>query len=239
MGKITPEHYTFAYTLGREVCRKKISNKEAIAKLADIGMNRTSASFSIGNLRQMLNGAAYHKAMSIPQTRHYLASIQQDDGMPGLRKAVDALVEHLPYLRKSVKNGCPGLTALLAEYTARLEKKPAGTDALNDLIDKPEGNNFPDRAAKSGSYFKRDSKIRNHVVNRAKGKCEYCGKDGFMMSDGKKYIETHHIISLAKQGPDTLANVIGLCADHHRESHFGRNAIQLETGFLAILATLK
>jgi len=237
MRKITPEHYAMAYYLGREVYHERLSYTEAVAKLADIGMNKTSASFSIGNLRQMINGAAYHRAMSNEQTRYFLDSIQQDDGLPGLKKAVAAFAEHLPYLRKSNQNRMPGLTALLAEYAARLEENPAETDAVDDLIDKPEGNSSPDRAARTGSYFRRDPKIRAHLVKRANGKCEFCGRAGFLMPDGNRYIETHHIIGLAKQGPDTLANVICLCADHHRESHFGVNASQLEAKFSAILAT--
>lgn len=41
-------------------------------------------------------------------------------------------------------------------------------------------------------------------------------------------LETHHIIALAKDGADRITNVIGLCADHHREAHFGALREELE-----------
>lgn len=75
----------------------------------------------------------------------------------------------------------------------------------------------------SASYS-RDSKIRTFVIDRAEGRCEYCGEQGFLMSDGKsRYLEAHHIISLADDGEDAVENVIALCPKHHREAHFGAN----------------
>ncbi|WP_367279508.1 HNH endonuclease [Paraburkholderia sp.] len=77
------------------------------------------------------------------------------------------------------------------------------------------------------------------MLNRANGKCEYCGQEGFLLPNGKRYIEAHHIISLANQGPDTMDNVIGLCANHHREAHFGKNSKKVEKLLAERLATIR
>lgn len=40
------------------------------------------------------------------------------------------------------------------------------------------------------------------------------------------------------RGPDTVANVIALCADHHRQAHYGKDSEALEAAFLDKLRTL-
>ncbi len=102
------------------------------------------------------------------------------------------------------------------------------TDALDDLPNEPIGSAVPKRVTGTAAVFIRDSKIRGAVLVRANGKCEYCGEEGFRLVNGGRYLEAHHITGLALQGPDTMDNVIALCANHHREAHFGENALHLE-----------
>lgn len=52
------------------------------------------------------------------------------------------------------------------------------------------------------------------------------------MPNGKRYLEAHHIIALGNQGRDRVENVIALCAEHHREAHFGTDAEALEARFI-------
>ncbi len=84
----------------------------------------------------------------------------------------------------------------------------------------------------SGLVYVRDPRIREAALIRAGGCCEYCGVPGFLRADGAVYLETHHIVPLCEHGPDTLANVICLCPNHHREAHFGASAAQLRANFL-------
>lgn len=114
-------------------------------------------------------------------------------------------------------------------------KSKIESHGLLDLNSPPIGKEFADRAFTKGFVFKRDQKVRKFVLNRANGKCEYCGELGFELKGKKNYLETHHIISLASQGSDTITNVIALCPNHHREAHFGKNAEELEKEFLDIL----
>lgn len=111
--------------------------------------------------------------------------------------------------------------------------------AIDDLDISSFGTEQPGKAKYPATYFLRDEKVRQEALARANGKCEYCGKAGFRKPDGKFYVEAHHIISLSKQGPDTLENVIALCANHHREAHFGEGWEQLEAEFKARLAKLR
>lgn len=100
-------------------------------------------------------------------------------------------------------------------------------DGLIDL-DIPVGNDMPDRAANSSFTVIRDSDVRRYVIKKAEGKCEYCKQEGFLMKNGQRYLEAHHIIGLAHQGKDSVENVIALCPEHHREAHYGAEAESLE-----------
>lgn len=112
-------------------------------------------------------------------------------------------------------------------------------NAIDDLDQEPSGNEFPDRKRFVGSLFSRDNRVRNEVLKRSTGKCEHCSALGFKKQDGSHYLETHHIISLAEQGPDTLDNVIALCPNHHREAHFGEDWEKLEAELIIKLAKLR
>ena len=71
------------------------------------------------------------------------------------------------------------------------------------------------------TVFARSPLVRQTVLARAEGRCEYCNQYGFVRPDGLLYLETHHIQPLSEGGSDDPRNVIALCANHHREAHFG------------------
>jgi HNH endonuclease len=110
--------------------------------------------------------------------------------------------------------------------------------AVDDLLAPPPGDDDPERRTFQTSGYLRDDHVRRYVIRRSNGKCEFCGRIDFLKPDGSGYVETHHIISLAQHGPDTVENVIALCAGHHREAHYGANRHRLERGFLQKLAAL-
>lgn len=112
-------------------------------------------------------------------------------------------------------------------------------DAINDLDQPDIGSISPKRSSYSAIFIVRDDRVRRLVLKRAQGRCEHCGELGFKRFNGSHFVEAHHIISLAEQGPDTLDNVIALCPNHHREAHFGESWEQLETEFKAKLAKLR
>jgi len=97
--------------------------------------------------------------------------------------------------------------------------------ALDDL-----GAEDPARVLYASYTYLRDQKVRSAVLLRAAGRCEYCGEEGFLKADGSRYVETHHVIALAKDGADKLTNVIALCPNDHRKAHFSdkRDSIEQE-----------
>lgn len=95
----------------------------------------------------------------------------------------------------------------------------------------------PRKRVTSGEVFARSPEVRRGALSRANGYCEWCGKPGFAMADGKVYLETHHIIPLSEGGPDTIENVVALCPNHHREAHFGAHAREMRPRLISSAAS--
>lgn len=87
----------------------------------------------------------------------------------------------------------------------------------------------------NGVVFQRSAQVRNYVLSRAAGKCEWCGVEGFETRSGSIYLETHHIQPLSEKGSDTVDNVIALCPNHHREAHFGNGSNELIEKMLQVV----
>jgi 5-methylcytosine-specific restriction protein A len=111
--------------------------------------------------------------------------------------------------------------------------------AIDDIGAPPTGQVSPKKGELArGTGYRRDQAVRDFVIKRSRGHCEYCGALGFKMTDGSHYVEAHHVIALSVAGPDTVENVIALCPSHHREAHYGEQAESLEHAFLEKLKML-
>jgi len=108
-----------------------------------------------------------------------------------------------------------------AKIKSRNKKNP--DDAIDDI-----GADHPGTQAYVGVRYSRDPAIREKVMTRARGACEYCNGRGFVRDNGEPYLECHHIIALANDDADRMTNVIALYPNDHREAHFGKRRHELE-----------
>lgn len=100
----------------------------------------------------------------------------------------------------------------------------------------PDGNSGKRKV--TATVRDRDSEVRRFALFRAKGKCQLCGASGFQLPNGSTFLETHHVIPLAEDGPDSVSNVVALCPNHHREAHYGREAKTIREHLLKFLESL-
>lgn len=69
-------------------------------------------------------------------------------------------------------------------------------------------------------YRARSQAIVRYAVARADGVCEGCGQPApFVTADGRPYLEVHHLLRLADDGPDHPERVAALCPTCHRRVH--------------------
>jgi hypothetical protein len=232
--KIDKARYEEAYKCARKVYAKQMRITDAMIDLQGIGLNPNSAADFIYNFKHMLHGEIYKRAMSSDATEDFILWIRRDYGGIAFRNSLFALSKHIPFNGGAMN----GHLAILKKYGERQVAEPEIMTAVDDLDDQPIGNNLPDRAKQVTYIIERDNKVRAYVARRAKGKCEYCGYEGFPLPSGQKYVEAHHIIALANSGSDTLNNVIALCANHHREAHYGIDAEGLEAKLVQRLSEI-
>ena len=68
--------------------------------------------------------------------------------------------------------------------------------------------------------YERDDAL-NRLIKELRGSaCQICG-GSFQLKSGGAYCEVHHLEHLARAGLDVSNNMIVLCAQHHRQFHYG------------------
>ena len=104
-----------------------------------------------------------------------------------------------------------------------------------EFVDQFSPMQVPQRHDTSGTAFNRSAAVRDAVLKRANGICEYCGEPGFKTDSGAIFLETHHVVALADDGPDHEWNVVGVCPNDHRRAHFGDDAAEIQKVLLDFL----
>lgn len=83
----------------------------------------------------------------------------------------------------------------------------------------------------------RSAAIREAVLMRAGGLCELCNEPGFVTAAGSVYLETHHVVRLAENGPDQETNVVAICPKDHRRAHYAADRDEIAIQLTAILSS--
>jgi hypothetical protein len=80
---------------------------------------------------------------------------------------------------------------------------------------------------RSIKYRNRSTIIHRYVLRRAGGECEGCRHGApFAKEDGSPYLEPHHTLRVADDGPDHPATVIALCPNCHRRVHYSSDRME-------------
>jgi 5-methylcytosine-specific restriction protein A len=78
--------------------------------------------------------------------------------------------------------------------------------------------------ASQGSTYVRDAAVAEYARRLANGLCDLCQRPApFRNRQNEAYLESHHVIWLAKGGDDTIANTVALCPNCHRKMHVLNN----------------
>jgi len=78
--------------------------------------------------------------------------------------------------------------------------------------------------------YERPSQVTKFVKDRLGAKCQICGYEGFLMRNGNRYCEVHHLFHLAKRLPGSLGpkQLIVVCPTCHRKLHYGPTTDPIE-----------
>ena len=122
--------------------------------------------------------------------------------------------------------------------TAQLPVPGDGNPEVRPYVDQFDLASEPDELAERSRVmalapYPRSKAVRVAVLARAKGACEWCRGQGFLMDNGSVFLETHHVEPLNEGGVDHVTNVVALCPTHHREAHFGVERATMRTKLAA------
>lgn len=114
-------------------------------------------------------------------------------------------------------------------------------DSLPSMKGKPPplGKKNPARKAKNSSARERSPLVRRWLLDNTGEACECCNKTPFRKADGTTFREVHHIKRLADDGSDSVENAIAVCANCHRELHFGVSRDELVESLYVRIPRLK
>ena len=98
--------------------------------------------------------------------------------------------------------------------------------SVNELQDKFE-DAAPEVKERTSRYIERGS-VGNKVKKYNGFKCQICEEIGsnpygFKKKGGERYVEAHHVmpVSEGQKGSLAASNIMTLCANHHRQMHYG------------------
>ena len=107
----------------------------------------------------------------------------------------------------------------------------------------PEGNAKPTRSnrARSQKSYERDPEVHAWILDHAQGVCGLCGSKApfISRSTGFPYLEVHHVLPLADDGPDTIDNTVALCPNCHRKCHFSSDSRKISKQLEKTIARLR
>ena len=83
-----------------------------------------------------------------------------------------------------------------------------------------QSQKFPRVINTNAVQYVRNTNVIEFALYLANGVCQLCNKNApFLTKEGQPYLETHHIIWLAKGGEDTIENTVALCPNCHKKMH--------------------
>ena len=84
---------------------------------------------------------------------------------------------------------------------------------------KHAGSKHPKQSSSTATTYARNELVSENAKRRANGKCDLCGNNAPFKNKNNPYLECHHVIRLADNGPDTIYNTVALCPNCHRKIH--------------------
>jgi 5-methylcytosine-specific restriction enzyme A len=122
-----------------------------------------------------------------------------------------------------LKNTNTAIDSLIINKDYESKEKKSNKESILDLIMNAKATGREKvgyRFTRTKSY-NRSMSIVSLAKRLANGVCQLCDQTAPFYDKAKKepYLETHHIIHLAKGGMDTMNNTIALCPNCHKKMH--------------------
>lgn len=213
------------------------------------GELRASVSAYLDMLEKETAGEAYNKAAVNRNLRQGPLHRRTKASVEFRMQNISATLEELysPWITgyKPARNVGPTVTdkirglllnegfdgAVMAEGAVQHQELETKTNAIRKklagrtLTKEPSGQQAPREVTSTVKQYERDPLVKVWILEAAGGRCEACESEApFVNRDGLPYLEVHHVVPLAKGGPDVVSNAVAVCPNCHRHLHYGIDA---------------
>ena len=127
-----------------------------------------------------------------------------------------------PELSAALEEIKPQLLAAETKKMEETEEKEAAQLSADELLARARNchSGPADTFTATTQQRRRNPLLQLAAKARANGVCQLCGITlDYKDKQGRPYLEAHHIIPLAEDGPDELSNMAALCPNCHRKMH--------------------
>jgi 5-methylcytosine-specific restriction protein A len=231
--EIERHHYELAYQLSRRIREGKMRLTEARDEVARAGVKPSSAVALLNNLRHLVEGTRYTRAMSYPATDDFLTWIRRDYGDAALAKAVSAVSQHIDYYEKKQNVNLRSMRDILAKHAALLPKTPetfVSPEEISPTSTHTEGSVRQTLV----NVYERNPAAREACIAHYGTVCTVCSFEfGNTYGEiGEGFIHVHHlkeISSIAKEYEvDPIHDLRPVCPNCHAMLHTSRPALSVE-----------
>jgi 5-methylcytosine-specific restriction protein A len=221
---ITEEATRAAYAYAKKVYNgdsKRINAIEYLVTHHDLNAN--SAADLLNNFKYMLEGKKYSRTNNEYTTDYYLKSILTDYGQEALRKALNAVAQHIEYYEHSQSITMHKTRVVLKKFKMILDNF-SGTYFPDEI---PNPNEIFEGAKKQVTVnaYERNVKARQKCIEHYGSECSVCGFDfeGAYGERGKDFIHVHHLVQISSIGKEYQVNPIEdlrpVCPNCHAMIH--------------------
>ncbi|RNM26725.1 HNH endonuclease [Dickeya undicola] len=166
-----------------------------------------------------------------------ISSVYQDmgrDWLPGLTPATNVGTKISQRIEVFINELDP-----IGELTDQQFEAQVSRLLTQGVKAKPMGNVAPAQKVREATVISRDPLVKAYVLQQSNGVCECCASPApFQLTDGRPYLEVHHLKPLAEGGSDTVENAVALCPNCHRALHYAVNKDVLREGMYQALSRL-
>lgn len=233
MGKITNEMVEESFEIGKKFYKNKISLKDGIKVLTEIGMNENSAVDYVYNYSNLIQGKLFTRTTNIYGTEYSLQKIYEENGIDGLQNALLSLSQHIDYYEEKSGSSVKKRKDVYNRYLKLINQKPERTVYPDEVDSETEYSEGKTKKVLVNSY-ERNPIARKKCVEHFGLNCQVCNfnfeeKFGDL---GKEFIHVHHKIDIATIGNEysvnPLTDLIPVCPNCHSMLHKKKPAYSIE-----------
>lgn len=211
----------------------ELLHKDAVAFLVTKDINPNSAGDYLNNYARLVEGRSFPRTMNILATNYYLENILKNKGVVVLRKALDALMQHIDYYEDIQNTNMKGLRNILKEYESKYGVGEITDTYFSESLDEVKVVEGATKTIKVNVY-ERSAYARKQAVEFHGCICAVCGFDFEAIYGiiGKGFIHIHHLKELSeikeKYELDYKNDLVPVCPNCHSMLHKESPALTIE-----------